>query len=86
MDISFLVRCMLDVCYMFEQHITCFKPFVQGHLKGIMLYGYMFLKFYPYTRHRNKKQLTGVLPAPYFYFLVKKLVVFKKKMYLCRSK
>ncbi len=43
MDISFLVRCMLDVCYMFEQHITCFKPFVQGRLKGVMLYGYMFL-------------------------------------------
>ena len=44
MDISFLVRCMLDVCYMFEQHITCFKPFVQGRLKGVMLYGYMFLR------------------------------------------
>ena len=42
MDISFWVRCMLDVCYMFEQHITCFKPFVQGRLKGGMLYGYMF--------------------------------------------
>ena len=49
MDISFLVRCMLDVCYMFEQHITCFKPFVQGRLKGVMLYGYMFFS-YPYAR------------------------------------
>ena len=47
MDISFLVRCMLDVCYMFEQHITCFKPFVQGRLKGVMLYGYMFLRHLP---------------------------------------
>ncbi|SFO73515.1 hypothetical protein SAMN04487852_10677 [Prevotella sp. tf2-5] len=44
MDILILVRCMLDVCYMFEQHITCFNPFVQGRLKGVMLYGYMFLK------------------------------------------
>ena len=38
---------MLDVCYMFEQHITCFKPFVQGRLKGVMLYGYMFLRHLP---------------------------------------
>ena len=38
------VRSMLEVCYMFAQHITCFNPFVQGHLKGIMLYGYMFLR------------------------------------------
>jgi hypothetical protein len=28
-------------------HITCFKPFVQGRLKGVMLYGYMFLRHLP---------------------------------------
>ena len=40
------VVCMLDVCYMFEQHITCFNRFVQGRLKHVMLYGYMFLMSY----------------------------------------
>ncbi len=31
------VICMLHVCYMFEQHVTWLNPFVQGHLRHIML-------------------------------------------------
>ena len=38
------VICMLHVCYMFGQHITCFNPFVHRHLSHIMLYGYMFFE------------------------------------------
>jgi len=35
---------MLYVCYMFEQHITCFKASGYRGLRPVMLYGYMFLQ------------------------------------------
>jgi len=38
------VRRMLYVCYMFEQHITCFKGSGYRGLRPIMLEGYMFLR------------------------------------------
>ena len=38
------VTCMLYVCYMFSNHITCFKASDYRGLRPIMLYGYMFLR------------------------------------------
>ena len=35
---------MLYVCYMFSNHITCFKASGYRGLRSVMLYGYMFLR------------------------------------------
>ena len=47
------VTCMLYVCYMFSNHITCFKASVYRGLRPIMLYGYMFLRNSFFIQHRD---------------------------------
>ena len=45
---------MVHVCYMFRQHVTYLKPFVQGRLRAVVLYGYMFFENPFFMRHSTK--------------------------------
>jgi hypothetical protein len=64
------VTCMLYVCYMFSNHITCFKASDYRGLRPIMLYGYMFLRNSFFIQHRDtacglrSPRLRGVGGAP----------------------
>ena len=40
---------MVHVCYMFRQHVTALKPFIQGYLRAVGLYGYCFSKILFYA-------------------------------------
>ena len=67
--ITFGVRSMLYVCYMFSKHITCFKASVYRGLRPVMLYGYMFLRnsfflFSTETQHVGCEALGSVVRSP----------------------
>ena len=60
---------MLHVCYMFAEHLTCFKASGYRGLRPVMLYGYMFLRNSFFIQHK------GTEIQSFYYFSV--------SLYLC---